>query len=216
MLEEAEATPGRKPPVVQLTALLDLLFIMIFIGLLTPYEGGAGQESDKTTDEAVEKQTARMQVLEDLAVEEVTGNPGVSAGLRKLFSANMYYARQNGAPEFRETALWALDDRFGVLRFRIKLAKGIRIARTNLNQPYSNLRMATPCTPKRVTTERIYQQCGLPYGRMLTVDCNLSAPGRYRCTEELTEEGRGGGWLWAYELELISVYDNRFVAGGRQ
>ena len=209
----------RKPAVVQLTALLDLLFIMIFIGLLTPGQGDAEDDSTEQSQTA-KPQTAKSQARKQL-LDEVSdaGQAGVAQGLgselRKLFTANTYYVDSRGDREYGETALWAADADVGLVRFRLKLAEGTAIARTNVSEPLvmSDGEALSNCTRINLTRDRIYQNCTAPFGRTTTIDCERSGSGPYHCSESLsqTHEGRTRDWRWNYDLELISVYDAQFA-----
>jgi hypothetical protein len=193
----------RRPAVVQLTALLDLLFIMIFIGLLTPANGEPQSEKSQT----------RKQLLDE--VSDAAAVEGLGSHLRKMFTANAYHVDSRGRREYRDTALWAADADVGLVRFRLKLADGTAIVRTNVSEPLvtSNDDPLSECTRINLTRDRIYQNCTAPFGRTTTIDCERSGSDLYRCSESLsqTHQGRTRDWRWDYDLELISVYDARFA-----
>lgn len=204
---------GRRPAVVQLTALLDLLFIMIFIGLLTPGQGDTEDISPEQPQTA--KSQARKQLLDEVSdAAQAAVEGGLGSDLKKMFMANSYYLDARGGREYRETALWAADAEVGLLRFRLKLAEGTGIVATNITEPLV-MRDGEPlldCTRINMTRDRIYQNCTAPYGRTTTIDCERSGSGRYHCSESLSQayEGRSADWRWNYDLELISVYDAQF------
>ncbi|HZD52008.1 MAG TPA: hypothetical protein VE175_03090 [Woeseiaceae bacterium] len=205
----------RKPAVVQLTALLDLLFIMIFIGLLTPGQGDAENASAEQSQTA--KSRARKQLLDEVSnAGQAAAEEGLGSHLKKLFTANAYYVNSRGTREYRETALWAADADVGLVRFRLKLAEGTAIIRTDVSEPLA-VRDGEPlsdCTRISLTGDRIYQNCTAPFGRLTTIDCERSGSDRYQCSESLSQTGQGRGardWSWEYDLELISVYDPQFA-----
>lgn len=211
---EAIATRTRRRPVVQLTALLDLLFIMIFIGLLTPDTAEDVTPPPTPPDDA--KAQARRELLEDGSTPPDTPHPnGLGTKLQKLFTANMYYGFSNDRLEYRETSLWAADSEVGLIRFRSKLASGTSVVKTKLAEP---LRLPTnepvvDCSGLVLTKERIYQNCTAPFERRLVIDCKRQSNHRYQCVETLSQnqEQRDREWRWQYELELISTYDERFA-----
>lgn len=208
----------KKRGVVQLTALLDLLFIMVFIGLLTPYAPG-GTETEKTTQttetskkKPTEKRIAREKLLKEIA-KSSSDKHGLNAKLTKLFTANMYYERDGHRKTYRETALWAADTKVGLVRFRIKLAKNTSVIRTGRSDPL-NLRDGQPiadCTLLSLNRDRIFQECKMPFERRIKIDCSRLNAKRYKCTEELdqTPNSPQSQWKWVYELELIQIYDDR-------
>ena len=211
----------RKPAVVQLTALLDLLFIMIFIGLLTPGQGEADIEPAETPEQSQapksesEKSKARKQLLAEVGAESQPALEGLGPELKKMFMANVYYTDSRGRREYAETALWSADADLGLLRFRLKLADGTAIVGTNVSEPLamSGQESVSDCARINLTTERIYQHCKSPFGRTTTIDCERSGNDAYHCSESLSQihQGRTSAWRWDYDLELISVYDSRFA-----
>jgi len=211
----------RKPAVVQLTALLDLLFIMIFIGLLTPGQGDADTESTEAAEQSqapkseTEKSKAREQLLAEVSAESQAAVEGLGPELKKMFMANVYYTDSRGRREYGETALWSADADFGLLRFRLKLSDGTAIVRTNVSEPLvmTDEEPVSDCDRINLTAERIYQHCTSPFGRTTTIDCERSGNDAYHCSESLsqTHQGRTSAWRWDYDLELISVYDSRFA-----
>lgn len=211
-MAEVAVYTGRKPAVVQLTALLDLLFIMIFIGLLTPGQGETDDASSEQPQTA--KSEARKQLLDEVSDPAQGGvEGGLGSDLEKMFTANTYYVDSRGGREYRETALWAADADVGLVRFRLKLAEGTAIVRTDVNEPLvmKDGEALSDCARINLTRDRIYQHCTEPFGRTTTIDCERSGSGLYRCSESLSQtRGRSGDWRWDYDLELISVYDDRF------
>ena len=135
---------SRKRPVVQLTALLDLLFIMIFISLTSPMEPPpppppptppvsppVEAQLDQVAEELarVEAENARYAAANDPLTtnEEPRENIGE---YRKLFVANVHYKHGPTQYRYHETILYSADEHSGLYEFRVNLS-GTRVIQTS-------------------------------------------------------------------------------------
>ena len=127
---------SRKRPVVQLTSLLDLLFIMIFIALTAPMEAvpidapveepreSAAEIPPDQLTEKLEEARTKNELLAAIS-ETPPESPATKAHIgefRKLFVANLHYLRANY--RYTETVIYSADNQSGLYEYRVHLQGG--------------------------------------------------------------------------------------------
>ena len=219
---------SRKRPVVQLTALLDLLFIMIFISLTSPMEPPpppppptppvlppVEAQLDQVAEELarVEAENARYAAANDPLTtnEEPRENIGE---YRKLFVANVHYKHGPTQYRYHETILYSADEHSGLYEFRVNLS-GTRVIQTS-GEPLleADADRIKTCDEVVLTRDKIYQDCSIVFQRRKIIDCDRADAKTYQCKEQLTWFGIGKNRLvgnWEYRMELVKIYDPKLV-----
>lgn len=188
---------------VQLTSLLDLLFIMIFIALLTSrIESASIQPSGDTEDQVAT-------TLQDKERIRAVAN----GQIRKLFVSNNYYKR--GGESYIETNLYAADDNQLWIN-RINLvgaglvthADGTPMARQHEN------RDGRRCEPLVANRERLVHDCRTVDANgeeieLQQLSCDRVSDSSYACTERrLQKQGaRVKRYNWDYRMDLVRIFD---------
>jgi hypothetical protein len=219
---------SRKRPVVQLTALLDLLFIMIFISLTSPMEPPpppppptppvsppVEAQLDQVAEELarVEAENARYAAANDplTTKEEPRENIGE---YRKLFVANVHYKHGPTQYRYHETILYSADEHSGLYEYRVNLS-GTRVIQTS-GEPLleADADRIKTCDEVVLTRDKIYQDCSIVFQRRKIIDCDRADAKTYQCKEQLTWFGIGKNRLvgnWEYRMELVKIYDPKLV-----
>ena len=220
-----------KRPVVQLTSLLDLLFIMIFIALTSPMEPPpaspppppeipveeppVAKQADQVAEELaeIEAENARYAASNDplTTTEEPRDNIGE---YRKLFVANVHYKHGSSQYRYHETILYSADEHSGLYEYRINLA-GTRVIQTT-GEPLleADADRIKSCDEVVLTRDKIYQDCSIVFQRRKIIDCDRADAKSYQCKEQLTWFGVGKGRKvgnWEYRMELVKIYDPKLV-----
>jgi hypothetical protein len=216
---------SRKRPVVQLTSLLDLLFIMIFISLAAPVDDGTDSEetrqvvepidtSTETLVERLEQTRKKNQLLKALAdtPEKATSEQAQIGEFRKLFIANIHYLRSGY--RYTETIIYSADDQSGLYEYRVNL-QGAGILTTNGGPlTEAEIDQIKVCDSVTVTREKISQDCRLIYDRHLIIDCNRADARNYHCLSKLVRRLPNGQLKtnrYEYKMELVKIYDPSLV-----
>ena len=231
----------RKRPVVQLTSLLDLLFIMIFIALTAPpvppdpppppisevimeeppvedppVEVPPVEEPVEQVAEEIEKieaENARYAASNDplTTTEEPRDNIGE---YRKLFVANVHYRHGAGQYRYRETILYSADEHSGLYEYRINLADAKVIQTTGEPLQEADADRIKTCDDVVLTRDKIYQDCSIVFQRRKVIDCDRAGPTAYECKEQLTWYAIDKSQRvgnWQYRMELVKIYDPKLV-----
>lgn len=217
---------SRKRPVVQLTSLLDLLFIMIFISLTSPMESSSSSEpvteppepiaelSPDQLKERLDKAKTKNELLAAIS-ETPPESPRTKALIgeyRKLFVANLYYFR--GSYRYTETIIYSADNESGLYEYRVNL-QGAGILATN-GDPLveKDVELIKVCDKVTLTREKIYQDCRRIFDRHLIIDCNRSDDKHYHCRSKLVRKLSNGSLKtnrWEYKMELVKIYDPTLI-----
>ncbi len=189
---------------VQLTSLLDLLFIMIFIALLTTRISGNTQGAAGGLD------LEYPDAIETLA--DGTSQP--TGQIRKLFIANNHY-RQGAGERYIETNLYAADDN-QLWLYRINLV-GAGLVQNHDAQPISAddpNKDGQQCQPLVITRQELQHRCAvfLPGGRQVErqhIVCRRNGAMSYLCREERRIATPAGEqpYAWDYRMELVEIFD---------
>lgn len=231
---------ARKRPVVQLTSLLDLLFIMIFIALtvppvepdpidppvvpdpIDPPINHPVEEPDESTwelppeplTEKLEQARKKNELL--AAIDETPlESPQSSANIgefRKLFVANLHYLRANY--RYTETVIYSADNQSGLYEYRVHL-QGAGIVNTNA-EPLTedDVELIKVCDEVTLTREVIHQSCRLIHDRHLLVDCERTDDRHYQCNSRMVRKLPNGQLQtnrYKYKMELVKIYDPLLV-----
>jgi len=217
---------SRKRPVVQLTSLLDLLFIMIFIALTapmeavpidTPVEESRESTSEIPPDQLTEKlEEARTKNALLAAISETPPeSPRTKAHIgefRKLFVANLHYLRANY--RYTETVIYSADNQSGLYEYRVHL-QGAGIVATN-GDPLTedDIELIKVCDEVTLTREIIHQNCRLIHDRQLVIDCKRTDDKHYHCISRMVRKlpnGQLKTHRYEYKMELVKIYDSTLV-----
>ena len=196
---------------VQLTSLLDLLFIMIFIALLTSKietadvalpadDGTGGQPATASSDSASSKEKERIRSV-------------TNGQIRKLFVSNNYYRR--AGESYVETNLYAADDNQLWIN-RINLVGAGLVTDTD-QEPIAREdpgRDGQRCEPLVVTRDRLAHDCRTVEAdgqeiELHQISCDRNSDSSYACTERLVQK-QGTGvrrYNWEYRMDLVRVFD---------
>ncbi|HZD52009.1 MAG TPA: hypothetical protein VE175_03095 [Woeseiaceae bacterium] len=190
---------------VQLTSLLDLLFIMIFIALLTSKIESAG--APLRGDGDLEEQTAASS-------KEKERIRGVANGqIRKLFVSNNYYKR--GGESYIETNLYAADDnQLWISRINLVGAGLVTDTDDAPIAPEDPNRDGQRCEPLVATREKLIHDCRTVKAdgqeiELHQISCDRVAARSYSCTERLFQK-QGASVLrynWDYRMDLVRIFD---------
>lgn len=218
----------RKRPVVQLTSLLDLLFIMIFISLTSPMgtapeppppkpvvKPSGNDQVDKMARELAKFEAENQQYAANNDPLTSTDDPKENIGeYRKLFVANVYYKHGKSAYRYTETILYSADEQSGLYEYRINL-KGAGIVEIK-DKPLTEADADQIKTCKQVvlTKDKIYQDCSVIFRRRKIIDCDRTDEKFYLCKEQLlrftANDSRKVG-NWEYKMELVKIYDSTLL-----
>jgi hypothetical protein len=218
---------SRKRPVVQLTALLDLLFIMIFISLtseppppsppppIPPVSPPVEAPLDQVAEELarVKEENARYAAANDPLT--TTEEPREDLGeYRKLFVANVHYKHGPSQYRYNETILYSADEHSGLYEFRVNLT-GTKVIQTT-GEPLleADADQIKTCDDVVLTRDKIFQDCSIVFQRRKIIDCDRADAKTYQCKEQLTWFGIGKKQQvgnWEYRLELVKIYDPKLV-----
>ena len=223
---------SRKRPVVQLTSLLDLLFIMIFIALTVPpvvpdpvepdpIEPPVEKPEDSTVEVAPDESTEKLEQAKKknellAAIDETPlESPQSSANIgefRKLFVANLHYLRANY--RYTETVIYSADNESGLYEYRVHL-QGAGIVNTNA-EPLTedDVELIKVCDEVTLTREVIQQVCRLIHDRHLTIDCERTDDRHYQCNSRMVRKMPNGQLetnRYKYKMELVKIYDPSLV-----
>jgi hypothetical protein len=218
---------GRKRPVVQLTSLLDLLFIMIFIALTTPTkppeppppvpEPPISAEPDPTALleelEELEAENAALAAMNDPLTPAESPRDAIGE-YRKLFVANVYYKHGATGYKYLESILYSADEQSGLYEYRINLTatQVIKIEDQPLTEADAD--RVKVCDKVAITRDKIYQDCRMVFKRRKIIDCDRIDASNYYCREQLirfTRDDKQRVGNWEYRLELVKIYDDDLV-----
>lgn len=192
---------------VQLTSLLDLLFIMIFISLLTTK---LNTQVDRHVVEPPSHDNQTSKVVDSL--KEIGRIRAVANGqVRKLFISNNYYKR-GGRESYIETNLYAADDN-QLWLYRINLDSAGLVddaGEAPIDSDDSN-RDGQSCTPVIVTRDKLVHDCRTVEisGKEIErheITCFRISDDAYECKERLLQRDKGD-YLWNYKMELVRIFD---------
>ena len=211
---------SRKRPVVQLTSLLDLLFIMIFIGLTSPVPPPLPppEPTPVVTPDQLQEQLEDAKTKNELlaAISDTPPeSPRTKAHIgefRKLFVANIHYLRANY--RYTETIIYSADDQSGLYEYRVHL-QGAGIVQTN-GDPLTedDVELIKVCDEVTLTREKISQDCRLIFDRHLIIDCDRTDDKNYHCKSKLVRKLKNGQLKtnrYTYRMELVKIYDPALV-----
>jgi hypothetical protein len=223
---------SRKRPVVQLTSLLDLLFIMIFIALTVPpvvpdpvepdpIEPPIEKPEDATVEVAPDDLTEQLEQARKknellAAIDETPSESTQSSAnigeFRKLFVANLHYLRANY--RYTETVIYSADNESGLYEYRVHL-QGAGIVNTNA-EPLTedDVELIKVCDEVTLTREVIQQDCRLIHDRHLTIDCERTDDRHYQCNSRMVRKMPNGQLKtnrYKYKMELVKIYDPSLV-----
>ena len=190
---------------VQLTSLLDLLFIMIFIALLTAKIESAGVPLGRDGD--TDEQTAAS-LKEKERIRTVTNGQ-----IRKLFVSNNYYTSRRAS--YVETNLYAADENQLWIN-RINLVGAGLVTdtdKTPIDRHDAN-RDGQRCEPLVANRDRLVHDCrtvdtGGQEIELHQISCDRVSNSSYACTERLFQK-QGSGvrrYNWDYRMDLVRVFD---------
>jgi hypothetical protein len=188
---------------VQLTSLLDLLFIMIFIALLTsriesasipPIGDTEGQAATPLQDKERIRAVANGQI-------------------RKLFVSNNYYKR--GGESYIETNLYAADDnQLWINRINLVGAGLVTHADRTPMARHDENRDGRRCEPLVANRERLVHDCRTVDANgeeieLQQLSCDRVSDSSYACTERrLQKQGaRVKRYNWDYRMDLVRIFD---------
>ena len=217
---------SKKRPVVQLTSLLDLLFIMIFISLTAPVEPDPiappvekpSQSTTKTPPEKLAEKLEQARTINELlaAISETPPeSPRTKAHIgefRKLFVANLHYLRANY--RYTETIIYSADDQSGLYEYRVHLEGVGIVAMNGETMTEDEVELVKVCDEVTLTREIIHQDCRLIHDRHLIIDCARADDKNYHCISKLVRKlpsGQLKTYRFEYKMELVKIYDPTFV-----
>ncbi len=209
---------ARKRSVVQLTALLDLLFIMIFISLSAEHQRGSERQvlNESLQDKIAEVQAQNKNLVEhgELKDKEQMDTPR-GGHYRKLFATNNRYKTRSGSYKYRETIIYSADEATGLYEYRVNLIGKVIETRNNKPLTPENANQIKQCSSVEIRADRIYQDCTVVFGRRKVLDCDRKDAKHYLCTEVLYRDGGKSGRerlnQWEYIMQLIKIYDPSLV-----
>jgi hypothetical protein len=212
---------SRKRPVVQLTSLLDLLFIMIFISLTSsppppppippvPPPVVAPDQLQEQLEDAKTKNEL-LAAISDTPPESPR-TKALTGEFRKLFVANIHYLRANY--RYTETIIYSADDQSGLYEYRVHL-QGAGVVPTN-GDPLTedDVELIKVCDQVTLTREKISQDCRLIFDRHLIIDCERADDRNYQCKSKLVRKLKNGQLKtnrYTYRMELVKIYDPTLV-----
>ena len=188
---------------VQLTSLLDLLFIMIFIALMTSRIESASVPQNEDAEQQTDK---------SLQSKERIGTV-INGQIRKLFVSNNYYKR--GGESYIETNLYAADDnQLWISRINLVGAGLVTDTdKTPITRQHEN-RDGWRCEPLVVNRERLVHDCRTVDANgeeieLQQISCDRVSDSAYACTERLVQQQRSGArpYNWEYRMDLVRVFD---------
>jgi len=196
---------------VQLTSLLDLLFIMIFIALLTSKietSGVALSPGDGADDRRAASSSNGVSLKEKERIRSV-----VNGQIRKLFISNNHYRRDGES--YVETNLYAADGNQLWIN-RINLVGAGLVTDTD-QKPIGRedpSRDGQRCEPLVVTRDRLAHECRTVEAdgeeiELHQISCDRSSDSSYACTERLVQK-QGTGvrrYNWEYRMDLVRIFD---------
>jgi hypothetical protein len=206
----------KKRPVVQLTSLLDLLFIMIFIGLLTPYTEPPASEQKVETDTTLQKKVSKLQYeLEKMkqrlqvVKENEESQTSPSGQYRELFVANLFYL--DGKYRYKETkAFFGNNDR-GIFSYRLNLTDSGVYQGAKKPMTLSEVDNFKSCSSVKISYDKIVEECKFSSGMESKLDCDRSNEDEYQCKLYQVRSNAKGlkkKVIWDYKMELIKILDN--------
>jgi hypothetical protein len=221
----------RKRPVVQLTSLLDMLFIMIFVSLRSQYTPPSESKPIPDDPKELRKEVVRLQKENKnlkMENEKLTMNhesvekskTATSPGqYRNLFVANLdyfdgEYRNGNKIYHYKETKIFTADDKTGLFSYRLNLtdASVIQGRKTPMNK--SEADNFKKCTKVTISREQIAEECTYQTGWDRTLSCNRTSDEEYKCTQSQLRKGEQGKeqkQTWDYKMKLIKIYDPELV-----
>lgn len=209
----------RKRPVVQLTSLLDLLFIMIFIGLLTPYAEPPGATENvvklKQSISKLKSDNEKMKVRLEIAGANESSSQASEAGqYRSLFTANLFYRDTAGKYQYKETKVFFANDDTGIYSYRLNMTEsGVIQGR---KKPFTKTEADDfkKCTSVAITRDKIVEECTHGPGWKNKLDCKRASDQEYHCKlyqKRQNEKGAEKEYAWDYKMNLIKIHDPAFI-----
>ncbi len=202
----------RKRPVVQLTALLDLLFIIIFIGLTAslnpPADGLMEQLQQEENKQAI--LTSIYQIPSDTESESESDHPvDGQFHYRRLFVSNNYYGKKHH--KYVETLIYSGDDKHGLWPYRINLHGAGLFQKLGGDGELTleDIGRAKVCTEVELSRERIRQKCKI-IDTDYDLDCERHDQDSYYCIETTVIQGKKEKFR-QYKMELIRIYDKALI-----
>lgn len=201
-----------KRPVVQLTPLLDLLFIMIFVSMLTPIKksDADANPNDKAgiveSVEDLKQQISKMEHrLKMTSIEDTSDvKQSMEAGVyRRLFVANVYYL--DGKYSYKETRSFLADKDTGIHSIRLNLSEAGVISGTSSPMTKEQAVSYKQCSESTITREVISETCQYTEQRSRKLSCNRTKKTEYMCKQ--TQVIGSKIYEWNYKLELLTIDD---------
>lgn len=209
---------------VQLTSLLDLLFIMVFIALMMEppkdppdpvVQSCEGEVSQLQKDLASceDRTKAMAENIRDLEAQlskqdRKYGGSDSGNTFRRLFMANVYQLKRNKYV-FNGTTLIVGDEDMGTAwMFSLRQANNSAYRPQKL-QP---MEVATAekyqeCSNVVISRDRLKQEC-LSYGRVhRSLDCKRTDGNTYICSQEGIDKTNNKKWNIQTKFEILKIYD---------
>lgn len=204
----------RKRPVVQLTPLLDLLFIMIFIGLLTPYAEPPGStENVPKLKKMVSEQQKEIKKMKDRlevagSLSKTTNKNAESGQYRNLFTANLYYRDSSGKYPYKETKIFFANNETGIYSYRLNMTdSGVIEGRKN-PLTIKEVDHFKKCKSVTISHNQIAEECAYGPGWNNKLNCKRTSDMEYLCKlhqQRTNEHGAEKTYAWDYKMKLIKV-----------
>lgn len=188
---------------VQLTSLLDLLFIMIFIALLTSRIESASVPQNADTEDRTATSLKEKERIRTVA----------NGQIRKLFISNNYYKR--GGESYIETNLYAADDnQLWINRINLVGAGLVTdIDKSPIAREHEN-RDGQLCEPLVANRDRLVHDCRTVDANgeeieLQQISCDRVSDSSYACTERLLQKqgSRVRRYNWDYRMDLVRIFD---------
>ena len=213
----------RKRPVVQLTSLMDMLFIMIFASLLSQNNPPSDSSEISDDPQKLKKQVKTVLNENDIlkrenkklkmdARSEEESKTAVNPGqYRNLFVANLYYL--DGEYRYKETKIFTADDETGLFSYRLNLTDAGVIQGRKKPMTETEADNFKKCESVSISREKIYEECTYQTGWDRTLDC-VRSDDEYQCEQHQVRKNKQGKeqeQTWKYKMKLIKIYDPDLV-----